>query len=328
MNASDRGLLEVRDLSVELSTDAGPIRPVDGISLRLERGKILAVVGESGSGKSMFCRAVLGLVPSRGQIIFDGRDTGSYSARELNRMRGRDIGVVLQDPLSSLNPVMTIESQIVEPMRYHLGLGASAAREQARTLLGSLGMARPEERLACYPHQLSGGMRQRVAIAMALACDPKLLIADEPTTALDVTVQAEILQLLGRLQRERDLAIMLVSHDLGVVAGRAHDVAVMYAGRVVEQGPTAEVFAAMRMRYTRALFDAIPRLDDPPQRRLPNIPDQAPNFAALPPGCRFAPRCGAVRERCHQEYPPLETCGTGGHRYSCWFPCQQKEAGL
>jgi peptide/nickel transport system ATP-binding protein len=325
---SDRQLLAVENLTVELATGAGPIRPVDSVSLSVERGKTLALVGESGSGKSMLCRAVLGLVPSQGRICFAGHDTGLCSAKEMNRIRGREIGVVLQDPLSSLNPVMTIEKQIGEPMRYHLGIRASEARERALALLRLVGIPHPGERLSCYPHQLSGGMRQRVAIAIALACDPKLLIADEPTTALDVNVQAEILNLLSRIQRERNMAIILVSHDLGVVAGRSHDIAVMYAGRIVEQGPTAAVFARMRMRYTRALFEAIPRIDDPPQRRLPNIPDQPPNFAALPAGCRFAPRCPAAAERCRNEYPPLVADGVDGHRFACWYPCEPPEVGV
>ncbi|HBG05962.1 MAG: dipeptide/oligopeptide/nickel ABC transporter ATP-binding protein [Geobacteraceae bacterium GWC2_58_44] len=318
-------LLALDQLTVELQTAAGPISPVDSVSLTLAPGKTLALVGESGSGKSMLCRAILGLVPSRGRICFVGRDTANDSAKELNRIRGREIGVVLQDPLSSLNPVMTVLQQIFEPMRFHLGIGSKEGRERALELLRSVGMPNPEERLGCYPHQLSGGMRQRVAIAIALACDPKLLIADEPTTALDVTVQADILNLLSRIQQQRNMAIILVSHDLGVVAGRAHDIAVMYAGRIVEQGPTAAVFARMRMRYTRLLFEAIPRIDDPPQRRLPNIPDQPPNFAALPPGCRFAPRCPAAAERCRHEYPPLVADGRDGHLFACWFPCEPPE---
>jgi len=325
MSATDRQLLTVENLIVELQTALGPIRPVDSVSLTLERGKTLALVGESGSGKSMLCRAILGLVPSKGTILFNGHDTGKLSAQELNRLRGREIGVVLQDPLSSLNPVMTIAYQIIEPMRYHLGICSREGKELALALLRDVGIARPEERLACYPHQLSGGMRQRVAIAIALACNPKILIADEPTTALDVTVQAEILNLLGRIQQERNMAVILVSHDLGVVAGRAHDIAVMYAGRIVEQGPTTAVFERMRMRYTQALFDAIPRIDDQPKRRLPNIPDQPPDFAAMPAGCRFAPRCAHAGERCHNEYPPLVADGDNGHRFACWFPRQLSE---
>lgn len=247
MNATDL-LLAVDNLAVEIVTGAGLIRPVDSVSLTLERGKTLALVGESGSGKSMLCRAILGLVPSQGSVIFNGHDTHKLSTNEMNRVRGREIGVVLQNPLSSLNPVMTIASQIAEPMRCHLAIRPSEARERALSLLRAVGIPSPEERMRCYPHQLSGGMRQRVAIAIALSCDPKLLIADEPTTALDVTVQAEILDLLGRIQQELNMAIILVSHDLGVVAGRAHDIAVMYAGRIVEQGPTAALFERMRMR--------------------------------------------------------------------------------
>lgn len=320
MTAPDRQLLAVDGLTVQLRTEQGPIRPVDAVSLSLEKGKTLALVGESGSGKSMLCRAILGLVPAWGHIRFDGRDT------ELNRLRGRDIGVVLQNPLSSLNPVMTIADQIIEPMAIHLGIPRRERLERALALLRSVGIPAPGERLGCYPHQLSGGMRQRVAIAMALACDPQLLIADEPTTALDVTVQAEILDLLGRLQQERNMAMILVTHDLGVVAGHAHDVAVMYAGRIVEQAPTRELFDRMRMPYTRALFQCVPRLDDPPNRVLPAIEGHPPNLAALPPGCRFAPRCIRAQGRCRTEEPPLVENGRRDHRYACWFPCGEGEA--
>lgn len=320
MTATDLQLLTLENLTVELQTGLGPIRPVDSVSLSLTRGKTLALVGESGSGKSMLCRAILGLVPTGGNIRFDGRDTGTLSTREMNRIRGRDIGVVLQDPLSSLNPVMTIADQIIEPMAIHLGIQRREGKARALSLLGSVGIPRPEERLGCYPHQLSGGMRQRVAIAIALSCEPKLLIADEPTTALDVTVQAEILALLARLQQERNMAILLVSHDLGVVAGIADVVAVMYAGRIVELAPASELFGRMRMPYTKALFDAIPRIEDPSHRRLPNIPDLPPNFAALPPGCRFAPRCPRAGARCRTEEPSLVCEGDRNHSCACWFP--------
>ena len=325
MNLGERHLLAIENLSVELHSGSGPLCPVDSVSLTLERGKTLALVGESGSGKSMLCRAILGLVSSSGTICFNGHNLNRLPAKELNRLRGREIGVVLQDPLSALNPVMTIASQIMEPMRCHLGAGARESRGKALALLHAVGIPHPEERLACYPHQLSGGMRQRVAIAIALACDPQFLIADEPTTALDVTVQAEILTLLARLQQERNMSMILVSHDLGVVAGRADEIAVMYAGRIVELGPTAAIFARMRMRYTCALFDAIPRIDDPPQRRLPNIPDQPPDFAALPSGCRFAPRCTSAGEICRNEYPPLVADNDDRHRFACWFPCEPRE---
>jgi oligopeptide/dipeptide ABC transporter ATP-binding protein len=324
MTVCDLDLLRVNDLTVQLQTVQGPIRPVEAVSFSLEAGTTLAIVGESGSGKSMLCRAILGLVTASGNIRFDGRDTGRLSTREMNKIRGRDIGVVLQDPLSSLNPVMTIADQIIEPMRIHLGIPHREGMVRVLSLLRSVGIPRPEERQACYPHQLSGGMRQRVAIAMALACEPKLLIADEPTTALDVTVQAEILALLARIQRERNMAIILVSHDLGVVAGCADNVAVMYAGRIVEQAPTTLLFGKMRMPYTRALFDAIPRIEDLPNRRLPNIPDLPPNFAALPPGCRFAPRCPRAREQCHKEEPTLVCDDDARHRYACWFPIFNK----
>ena len=322
MREVDPLLLSISDLTVELHSNRGLIRPVDAVSLSLESGKTLAIVGESGSGKSMLCRAILGLVPSQGEIHYNGHDAGRLPTTAMNRIRGREIGVVLQDPLSSLNPVMTIASQIMEPMRCHLNLSKRDSREKALRLLEAVGIPQPMERMACYPHQLSGGMRQRVAIAIALACDPKLLIADEPTTALDVTVQADILGLLSRLQRERQMALLLVSHDLGVVAGIADDVAVMYAGRIVELGPSRELFERMRMRYTRALFDTIPRIDDPPHLRLPNIPDQPPDFAALPPGCRFAPRCARAEEHCRKEYPPLVAECDDRHRYACWFPCE------
>jgi oligopeptide/dipeptide ABC transporter ATP-binding protein len=275
----------------------------------------------------MLCRAIMGIVPSRGTVRFNGHDVGTLSSDAMNRVRGREIGVVLQNPLSSLNPVMTVGRQVMEPLRCHLGMHARSGREKALQLLGSVGIPLPEERLDCYPHQLSGGMRQRVAIAIALACDPLLLIADEPTTALDTTVQAEILGLLSRLQQERNMAILLVSHDLGVVAGVADEIAVMYAGRIVEQGPTGVLFSQMRMRYTRALFDAILRIDAPPQRRLIGISGNPPDFAALPDGCRFAPRCSRAEGRCHREYPPLATASGERHRFACWFPCGLAEEG-
>jgi peptide/nickel transport system ATP-binding protein len=331
MTASGEQLLVVENLSVHFPTKRGTLRGVDGLSLALDRGKTLALVGESGSGKSMFCRAVMGILPERAllpgrmRIVFDGRDLAELPAKQLRRIRGREIGFVLQNPMSSLNPVLTIGKQIVEPMLFHLGISNAEARARALELLRAVGISQPEERFKCHPHQLSGGMRQRVAIAIALSCDPKLLIADEPTTALDVTVQAEILNLLGRLQRERNMAMILVTHDLGVVAGRAHETAVMYAGRIVEQAPTAELFDRMYMHYTRALFDSIPRLSDPPGQALRAIGGQPPDLAALSTGCRFAPRCRHVEERCLAEEPPLIAGEREDHRYACWFPYRQRE---
>lgn len=322
MTVSDRQLLSVENLAVHLPCVGGTVRAVEGVTLSLERGKTLALVGESGCGKSTLCRAILGLVSGQvaGRVIFAGQDLGKLSQKELNAICGREIGVVLQNPLSSLNPVLTIGRQIAEPLWYHLRMSPARARERVVELLGAVGIPRPEERLASFPHQLSGGMRQRVAIAIALACDPQLLIADEPTTALDVTVQAEILNLLGRLQAERNMAMLLVSHDLGVVAGRAHDTAVMYAGRIVEQAPTKALFTRMRMHYTKALFDAILRIGDPPHKVLSAIGGQPPNPATPLPGCHFAPRCWRAEERCRVEEPPLVTAEREDHRYACWFP--------
>lgn len=326
MTASAKEILSVENLMVHLPGKRGVVRAVEGVSLALERGKTLALVGESGSGKSMLCRAILGLLPGRailspeGRISFAGMELGTLAKKELARVLGREIGIVLQNPLSSLNPVQKIGWQIAEPMLYHLGLSRAKARERSEELLRAVGIPQPEERLACYPHQLSGGMRQRVAIAIALACDPQLLIADEPTTALDVTVQAEILNLLSRLQQERNMAMILVTHDLGVVAGRAHETAVMYAGRIVEQAPTPQLFDQMRMPYTRALFNAIPRLDDPPHKALKAIDGQPPDLSATCAGCPFAPRCPRVQERCRVEKPPLVCDEDESHRYACWFP--------
>ncbi|KAF0163420.1 MAG: peptide/nickel transport system ATP-binding protein [Rhodocyclaceae bacterium] len=320
-------LLVVDKLSVHLPCGDRIVRAIDEVSFTLQRGQTLALVGESGSGKSMLCRAIMGLVPGRallpapGRIVFAGQDLGALKASERAGLCGRRIGMVLQDPLSALNPVMKIGRQIAEPMRHHLGMSRDQARERSFELLRAVGIAQAETRIDCYPHQLSGGMRQRVVIAIALACEPQLLIADEPTTALDVTVQADILDLLARLQQERNMAMILVSHNLGVVAGRAHETAVMYAGRIVEQAPTDELFARMRMRYTRALFDAIPRLDDPAQAMLTAIGGQSPDLAALPDGCSFAPRCARAEARCSDQAPTLVSDGHARHRYACWFPC-------
>jgi oligopeptide/dipeptide ABC transporter ATP-binding protein len=303
------------------------VRAVAGVSLAVERGRTLAIVGESGCGKSMLCRAIKGLLPGRaslaGRIVFGGKDLGTLTLHERKLLLGRQVGMVLQDPLSALNPVMKVGWQIAEPLQHHLGLSKAAAKARALELLTAVGIAQAAARFDCYPHQLSGGMRQRIVIAIALACEPPLLIADEPTTALDVTVQAEILNLLARLQRERNMAMILVSHNLGVVAGLAHETAVMYAGRIVEQAPTAELFRHMRMPYTQALFDANPRLDDPAREMLKAIGGQPPDLAALPAGCSFAPRCPRAEARCRQELPLLKDEGSG-HRCACWFPLHRE----
>jgi len=319
-------LLSLEDVSVKIRTNHGLVRVVEGVSLTLEQGKTLALVGESGSGKSILCRAIMGILPGRAElspdarIILDGRNLVALPERERNRIRGREIGMVLQNPLSALNPVHSIGHQVMEPMRFHLGIASHDAKLRALGLLAAVGIPQPDKRFSCYPHELSGGMRQRVVIAIAISCEPKLLIADEPTTALDVTVQAEILNLLGRLQRERNMAILLVSHDLSVVAGWSHYTAVMYASRVVEQAPTKELFRSMRMPYTKALFDAIPRIDAPTNSTLTSIDGQPPDLATPSPGCHFAPRCVKSRERCLKEIPPLTTeeC----HSVACWFPLE------
>ena len=333
MRESAQPLLEVENLATHIPARGGVVRAVDGVSFTLQRGETLAIVGESGSGKSMLCRTILGLLPRRaqlsdsGRIVFEGQDLRQVSRRELMRIRGKEIAVILQDPMSSLNPVMKIGKQIAEPLRYHLGLKGQSARERAIALLDSVGLPQPEKKVDAYPHQLSGGMRQRVAIATALACDPKLLIADEPTTALDVTVQAEILNLLDRLRAERNMGLILVTHDLGVVAGRAQHTAVMYAGRIVEQAPTGELFSNMRMPYTRALIDSIPRLEDSPGTRLNTICGQPPDLTAPSTGCRFAPRCPGALGWCFAEEPPLEQdANNPEHRFACWDPLEKELA--
>jgi oligopeptide/dipeptide ABC transporter ATP-binding protein len=330
MNSAEHSLLTVNNLITHLPVGESVVRAVDGVSLSLKRGETMAIVGESGSGKSMFCRSILGLVPgrkkslqrpARGQIIFDGQDLGEIPGADLQRIRGREMAIVLQDPLSSLNPTMKIGKQIAEPLRYHFGMNRQAARVRAVALLDAVGLPQPELKVDAYPHQLSGGMRQRVVIAMALACEPKLLIADEPTTALDVTVQAEILNLLDRLRVERNMGIILVTHDLGVVAGRAQNTAVMYAGKIVEQAPTSELFANMRMPYTKALFDSIPRLEDPLGKRLHTIEGQPPNLSTTRADCHFAPRCPRADKICYEAEPALtQDVENPAHHYACWHP--------
>lgn len=323
----EQSLLTVENLATYIPTRRGVVRAVDGVSFSLQRGETLAIVGESGSGKSMLCRTILGLLPRRvelpagGRIMFAGQDLADVTPQELTRIRGKEIAVILQDPMSALNPTMKIGQQIAEPLRYHLGMQRGTARKKAIDLLDSVGLPQPELKVDAYPHQLSGGMRQRVVIAIALACEPQLLIADEPTTALDVTVQAEILNLLDRIRIDRNMGMILVTHDLGVVAGRAQHTAVMYAGKIVEQAPTAELFDNMRMPYTRALIDSIPRLEDPPQHKLNTICGQPPDLAVPTGGCRFAQRCPGAVSRCLKEEPPLiYDDELPEHRYACWFP--------
>ena len=318
-----RPLLQVSDLRVVFRTERGPLGAVDGVSFELEAGRTLGIVGESGCGKTVLSRSLLRLIPVLdGQIVFDGRDLLRLEEDELNQVRGKDISIVFQDPMTSLNPVLTIGYQIIESLTHHLKMSRQAARTRARELLAAVGIPSPERRLKEYPHQLSGGMRQRVTIAMALACEPRLLIADEPTTALDVTIQAQILDLLKQQQRERGMAMILISHDLGVVAGRTDDIAVMYAGRIVERAPTPVLFDRPRMPYTEALLRAIPRLDQPSHSRLLAIGGRPPDLVEPPPGCRFAPRCGRARDRCRVDEPVLEPNAIPGHVFACWYPVE------
>jgi peptide/nickel transport system ATP-binding protein len=317
-------LLAIDDVSVELPTPRGILRAVDCVSLSLGPGRTLGLVGESGSGKSMLARAIAQLLPRKarlsGRVLFAGEDLTRLGAEPLRRLRGKSIAFVFQDPMTSLNPVLTVGSQIAETLREHLALDWRAARERAVELLAAVGIPSPEQRLKDYPHQFSGGMRQRVAIAIALSCEPRLLIADEPTTALDVTVQAQILDLLAREQRRRQMALILITHDLSVVAGRTDEVAVMYAGRIVERAPTRALFRAMRMPYTEALIAAIPKLQSAPHTPLRAISGLPPDPTRLGPGCAFAPRCRHADAACHRERPPMRAAEDRDHHYSCWHP--------
>ncbi|MCU1458222.1 MAG: oligopeptide/dipeptide transporter, ATP-binding protein [Actinomycetia bacterium] len=318
-------LLEVDNLKTYFRTSRGLVRAVDGVSLSVDRGQTLGVVGESGSGKTVLSRSIMGLLPAHnvvreGSVVFDGRNLVGLGPSDMRHIWGADIAMVFQDPMTSLNPVVKIGRQIAEGLRLHLGMSKDRARETSVELLRSVKIPEAERRLQQYPHELSGGMRQRVMIAIAIACGPKLLMADEPTTALDVTVQSHILDVLKEKQRERDMAMILVTHDLGVVAGRTDEIAVMYAGKVVERAPTRTLFAEMRMPYTEALLKSIPRIEYPSHTRLLAITGRPPDLVSPPPGCNFAPRCPYAQERCRVEEPPLMPAETPGHEFACWYP--------
>ena len=319
-------VLDIRGLRVRFRTERGLVHAVNDLSYAVETNETVGIVGESGSGKSAHLLALLGLQPKAttlieaGEAIFGGRDLLKLSEGDLEKVRGREIGFVFQDPMTALNPVLSIGRQLREPLIRHLGLSRRAADDRAADLLDQVGLRQPRAQLAAYPHQLSGGMRQRVMIAIAVACDPKLLIADEPTTALDVTVQAQILDLVARLQERSRMSVIWVTHDMGVVSGIADRLQVMYAGRVVETGPTASVLADPRNAYTWSLLQSIP---DParPRRRLHQIKGQAVNLLHLPPGDAFAPRNPFATERCRQEAPPLRDIegGVAGHKVAAWY---------
>jgi oligopeptide/dipeptide ABC transporter ATP-binding protein len=308
-------LLEVRDLRTHFFTRDGVVRAVDGVSLSVDRGRTLGIVGESGSGKSVTALSIMGLIPRPparivgGEVLFDGRDLTTLSERELEDVRGKRIAMIFQDPMTSLNPTLTIGTQLVETLRRHLRLPKREARRRAIELLDEVGLPNPEARLDDYPHRLSGGMRQRVMVAMAISCEPDLLIADEPTTALDVTVQAQVLDLLDELRRQHDMAMIVITHDMGVIAEVADEVVVMYAGQVVEQAPVTELFARPEHPYTEALLGALPQLEDDTARegRLTAIAGRPPDLLDPPEGCRFAARCPYANEAdgCATHMPEL-----------------------
>jgi peptide/nickel transport system ATP-binding protein len=322
-------LLEVDDLKCHFRTERGLVRAVDGVSFTLERGRSLGVVGESGSGKTVLSRSIMGLLPStavlHGSVRFAGQEVLGLDERQMRHLWGREMSMVFQNPMVSLNPLMRIGKQIEEPLKIHLGMDRDDARQTAIQLLRDVRIPEPERRLRQFPHELSGGMRQRVMIAIALACGPTLLFADEPTTALDVTVQAQILELIGEQRRERNMSVIRVTHDLGVGAGHTDEIAVMYGGRLVEKAPTTTLFADMKMPYTKSLMRSIPKLDDPSHTRLLTIPGRPPDLVNPPKGCRFAPRCAYARERCVNEEPPLTPAADPRHVYACWYPVGSPE---
>ncbi|MFD8989892.1 ABC transporter ATP-binding protein [Streptomyces goshikiensis] len=322
-------LLQVRDLRVTFTTPRGSVRAVDSLGFTVEAGRTLGIVGESGSGKSVTSLAVMGLhrgAEIGGSIALAGQELTDLTERELSRLRGRKMAMIFQDPLSSLHPYYTVGEQIAEHVRVHFGARRAAARRRAVDMLGEVGIPEPARRAGEYPHQFSGGMRQRVMIAMALVCEPDLLIADEPTTALDVTVQAQILELIARLQQERGLGVVMITHDLGVVARVAHDVLVMYGGRAAEQAGVDELFAGPAHPYSRGLLDSLPRLDDADDEPLRAIPGSPPSLLAPAPGCAFAPRCHVAaaatpqqRRRCATERPEPRPYGAARRSAACHF---------
>jgi peptide/nickel transport system ATP-binding protein len=321
-------VLEVTDLVTRFSSDRGTVQAVRGVSFDLARGRTLGVVGESGSGKSVLSRSIMGLMPSNatrtGSVHFEGTEILNLPSKELRRYWGQQMAMVFQDPMTALNPVLRVERQITESLHEHIDLSKSQARETALALLTSVGIPEPARRMRQYPHEMSGGMRQRIMIAIALACGPRLLFADEPTTALDVTVQAQILDLLQSLQRDRQMAMILVTHDLGVVAGRADDIAVMYAGRIVEKAPAPKLFAGMRHPYTQALLRSIPKLEMASHTRLDAIAGRPPDLVNLPPGCSFAARCPEAQERCLVDDPALTADPDDPeHLFACHFPVNE-----
>ncbi|HEY6474696.1 MAG TPA: ABC transporter ATP-binding protein [Acidimicrobiales bacterium] len=319
-----RTLLEVEHLNVSFATSRGQLQAVQDVSFNLAQGKTIGIVGESGSGKTVLSRAIMGLLPrasttQTGSVRYDTQEILNAPFDELRELWSTHIAMVFQDPMTSLNPVQKIGRQIMEPLRIHLKLPKDEAKETVMSLLMQVGIPSPVERYDAYPDQLSGGMRQRVMIAIALACAPRLLMADEPTTGLDVTVQAQILDLLSQLQREREMAMILVTHDLGVVATRTDDILVMYAGNIVEKAPTDVLFKSMAMPYTEALLKSTPRIANASHTRLTAIEGRPPDLLHPPAGCPFSPRCPYAQDKCFTDKPPLVE-SSPGHSYACWYP--------
>jgi peptide/nickel transport system ATP-binding protein len=330
--SGDDVLLSVEDLKTHFFTDAGVVKAVDGVTYRIPKGRTLGVVGESGCGKSVTALSIMRLIPDppgrivHGRILFDGEDLASLPLSRMRQIRGKDIGMIFQEPMTSLNPVFTVGYQIMEPALLHLKVKPDEARRLAIEVLAKVGIPSPERRIDEYPHQLSGGMRQRVMIAMALVCNPRLLIADEPTTALDVTIQAQILDLIRSLQERLSMSVLIITHDLGVVAETAHEVVVMYAGKIVEHADVDTLFADPKHPYTIGLFHARPRLGTH-KARLATIAGEVPNPLDFPTGCKFHPRCPFAFDRCKVEEPPMSDLG-GGHAASCWLIEEGRPASL
>ena len=328
MNEANRSagapVLDVRGLETIFHVRGGAVHAVNDVSFSIREGELLGVVGESGSGKSVTMMSLMGLLPSppaevtKGEVLYQGRDVLKMAEKDRRKLRGGEIGFVFQDPMTSLNPVFTVGYQLTEPLREHLGLNKKQARDRAAELLAMVGIPSPAARLNDYPHQFSGGMRQRVMIAIALACDPKVLIADEPTTALDVTIQAQILDLIQKLREELGMGVIWITHDLGVVAGIADRVMVMYGGQVAEHAPVRDLFDNPKHPYTRALMQTIPDISGERPDRLLSIAGQPPVLRARPSACPFAPRCGHVSDKCLSANPPIEDTGDG-HDVACWW---------
>lgn len=321
---TDEAILQVKNLKTYFHTDAGIVKAVDGVSFDLHKGETLGIVGESGSGKSVTNLSVINLIQSPpgkiegGEILFHNEDILKMNGNRLRDIRGNKISMIFQDPMSSLNPFLKISTQLIETIRLHQGLGKKEAKMKAIELLTLVGIPSPEERIDCYPHQFSGGMRQRVMIAIGLSCNPEILIADEPTSALDVTIQAQILELMQDLTRRLGTAVIMITHSLGVVAGMCDTINVMYAGRIVESSSTDDLFKNPKHPYTQGLIQSVPRLDREMKERLFSIPGQPPNVIDLPDCCPFYPRCSKARDICRKKYPPC-TVSENGHKVSCWL---------